>query len=150
MAFGPMGHATTGVVGAALATGKKSVAVVGDGAMLMSSEISTAKASGAPAVWVVLNDARYGMIDEGMRSLGWTPFATEIPEADFVAIARAVGADGTRVSRESELDDALRRALTAKSPFVVDVLMDRCERAPSGGRNRSLLRQVRAASGVDA
>src|SRR5262249_4728712 len=40
--WGAMGHATSGVVGTAKATGRPAVALVGDGAMLMQSEVSTA------------------------------------------------------------------------------------------------------------
>lgn len=139
--FGAMGHAAAGVVGAALATRRKAVALVGDGAMLMQNEISTAVRYQAPAVWVVLNDAGYGMVEQGMRALGWTPFETAIPRADFAMIARGVGAGGVRVEREPELDEALDAAVAADRPFVVDVLIAPCEEAPSSGRNESLMNQ---------
>ena len=142
--FGSMGHAVAGVIGMALARHGKAVAIAGDGAMLMNHEISTAVSYGVPAVWVVLNDARYGMIDAGMRSLGWKPFGTDIPRADFVAIARAVGADGVRVEREAELEAALLAAMAAEGPFVVDVWIDPHEAPPANRRNTSLRRQVQA------
>src|SRR4029453_3987006 len=41
-AWGSMGHMVCGVVGAAVATGTKAIAIVGDGAMLMNNEINTA------------------------------------------------------------------------------------------------------------
>ena len=77
--FGSMGHAAAGVIGAAMARRGKAVAIVGDGAMLMLNEMNTAAAYGVQAVWIVLNDARYGMIAQGMESLGWTPFETDFP-----------------------------------------------------------------------
>ena len=129
--FGSMGHMTTGVVGAALARGGPAVAVVGDGAMLMLAEVSTAVRHRARAVWIVLNDACYGMVEQGIRSLGWDTWHNDIPRVDFVAWARALGADGTRVDGEAELDSALARALAAAGPFVVDVQMDAGELAPS-------------------
>ncbi len=139
--FGSMGHATTGVVGAALARRGKAVAVIGDGAMLMNSEVSTAVQYGAKAVWIVMNDSLYAMCDQGMRTMGWSPFGTAIPPTDFVSIARAMGADGVRVEREADLDDALRTAMEASGPFVVDVRIDPGEAAPSGRRNRNLMQQ---------
>jgi len=139
--FGSMGHMGTGVVGAALASGKKAVAILGDGAMLMNSELSTAVAHQAPAVWIVLNDARYGMIAQGMSAIGYEPFATEIPRSDFVALARAMGADGMRVDRELDLEKALTRAMSARGPFVLDVDVDPEIVAPSMKRNQSLLLQ---------
>ena len=59
---GAMGHAVTGVVGAAQARNGKAVAIVGDGAMLMNNEISTAVKYQIPAIWIVLNDARYNYV----------------------------------------------------------------------------------------
>jgi acetolactate synthase-1/2/3 large subunit len=139
--FGSMGHAVGGVLGAALAGGKKAVAIAGDGAMLMSNEMSTAVSYGIDAVWIVLNDARYGMIEQGMRAIKWEPFETDIPRADFVMIARGMGADGIRVEREADLEAALEQAMRAKGPFVVDVWIDPTEAAPPNRRNASLLKQ---------
>jgi acetolactate synthase-1/2/3 large subunit len=110
--------------------------------MLMLNEISTAAAYGIDAVWIVLNDSRYGMIAQGMESLGWTPFETDFPEADFAAIASAVGAQGIRIGSEHEIEAALVVAMSAAGPFVLDVLIDRSERAPAAKRNQSLLQQT--------
>ncbi len=139
--FGSMGHATTGVVGAALARRGKAVALVGDGAMLMMNEISSAVQYGADAVWVILNDACYLMCDQGMRAAGMVPFGTALPRTDFVALARALGADGILVERESDVRGAIRHAMQVRGPFVVDVHIDPREVAPSGKRNRSLMQQ---------
>lgn len=139
--FGSMGHAVAGVVGAALARDDKAVAIVGDGAMLMLNEISTAVKYGAKAVWIVLNDARYAMIEQGMRSLEWTPFETDFPRADFVAIAQAMGATALRVTDERELNAALASAMNADGPFVLDIEIDPTENAPSMKRNQSLIEQ---------
>lgn len=139
--FGAMGHATAGVLGAALGSGRKAYAIVGDGALLMQNEINTAATYAIEAVWIVLNDAAYGMIAQGMRSVGWQPFETEFQRTDFVAIARAMGADGVRVEREAELGAALALARVARGPFLVDVVIDASEPAPAGDRNRSLQQQ---------
>lgn len=145
--FGSMGHFTTGVVGAAIASQRKVVAVVGDGSMLMNSEVSTAVQHGARAVWVVLNDAAYGMVDQGMRALGLRPTDMTIPRVDFVMLARALGADGVRVEREDELDRALGEAMAAEGPFVVDVNFDPSEPGPWMRRIHALIAQgVRGAS----
>lgn len=145
--FGSMGHATTGVVGAALARGGKAVALVGDGAMMMLNELHTAVQEQAPAVWVVLNDAGYRMCAQGMEMLGWQPLHCDLPPVDFVALARAVGADGIRVTREADVAAALAAAARATGPFIVDVAIDPREVPPSGRRNRSLLQQGADAGG---
>lgn len=139
--YGSMGHAAGGVLGAALGRRGKAVALLGDGAMLMMNELSTAVAHGAQAVWVILNDARYGMTHQGMQSLGFEPACMELPPTDFVMMARSMGADGVRVERETELEAALEAAMGAAGPFVVDVAIDRTERCPMGARIEQLAGQ---------
>lgn len=139
--FGSMGHAATGVVGAALARTGKAFALVGDGAMMMLNELHSAVQYKADAVWVILNDACYLMCAQGMRMMGWEPFHCELPRVDFVALARAIGADGERLERESEIEAALARALAARGPWVLDVAIDPREAPPSGRRNKSLMQQ---------
>src|SRR5437773_12359109 len=106
--------------------------------MLMLSELSTAANYNVPVVWVVLNDARYGITEAGMQAQGFTPHQTRFPRVDFAGLARAVGAKGITVDHEADLADALRQALDARSPFVVDVRIDPSELAPLMGRIRSL------------
>ena len=139
--FGSMGHMASGVVGAALARKGKAVAVVGDGSMLMNSEVSTAAQYGAQAVWVVLNDAGYGMCRDGQRTLGLSGDDISFPKVDFVKFARAVGADGVIVESEDELDDAMNLAMSAAGPFVVDVRIDINESSPLLKRFESLIKQ---------
>jgi acetolactate synthase-1/2/3 large subunit len=139
--FGSMGHATTGVIGAALGRNGKAVAVVGDGAMLMANELSTAVSHDIPAVWIIMNNARYEMTHGGMMSVGLEPTDTEIVEVDFAMVARGIGAKAIRVEREADLDEALRVAMAASGPFVVDVLLERDEQAPMTKRNKLLLEQ---------
>ncbi len=136
--FGAMGHASAGVVGAALATGRKAVAILGDGALLMTNEINTAVAHRVPAVWLVLNDGQYGMVHHGMRAIGLSPQGTSIPRVDFVAFARSQGADGVAAASYSELCAALETAMQAPQPFVVDVRVDPSIPPPFGTRNERL------------
>lgn len=142
---GAMGHAVTGVVGAAQARNGKAVAIVGDGAMLMNNEISTAVKYQIPAIWIVLNDARYNMCHQGMKLLGLTGADASIPPTDFVMIAKGMGAEGIRVLKESDVEAALEQAIASEVPFVIDVIIDPNRAAPSKGRNQSL-----AAQGVKA
>ncbi|NEP34333.1 thiamine pyrophosphate-dependent enzyme [Moorena sp. SIO3B2] len=136
--FGSMGHGTTGVLGAALALQNKSVAIVGDGAMLMNNEVSTAVRYNIPAVWIVLNDGRYNMVDQGAKFLGIMDMDVEIPPTDFALMARSMGADSIRVEQEANIKVALEKAMSSSLPFVVDVVIDPTCLAPSGSRNQSL------------
>ena len=135
--FGAMGHAAAGVVGAALARGKRAVAVVGDGALLMTNEINTAVKFNAPAVWIVLNDARYGMCAQGMDTLGLRADAG-IPQVDFAAFALSQGARAMIVDHEDQLDVVLAEAMAAAGPYVIDVRIDPRCKAPASQRNAAL------------
>ncbi|MEH2400300.1 ScyA-related TPP-binding enzyme [Nostoc sp.] len=139
--FASMGHMTTGVVGAALARRGKAIAIVGDGAMLMNNEVSTAVKYQIPVVWIVLNDGRYNMCDRGMAMLGFQGVDAEIPQTDFVKIACGMGADGIRVEREPDIEAALEKAMGAINPFVVDVVIDSTQFAPIESRILNLIAQ---------
>lgn len=141
MGFGSMGHMAAGVVGTAMATGGPAVAIVGDGSMLMTNEITTAVQQGTPAIWIVLNDGRYGLVSDGMQGLGHRPHGLDIPPVDFAAIARAMGAQAMTVRDPCTLDEALRDALRCGGPCLVDVIIESDEPAPFGARNRSLTAQ---------
>jgi acetolactate synthase I/II/III large subunit len=139
--FASMGHFVTGVVGAALVHNSKAVAIVGDGAMLMNNEVSTAVQYNIPAVWIVLNDGLYNMCAQGTKMQGFKGMDVKIPHTDFVKIACGMGADGIRVERESDIQVALEKAIAAVSPFVVDVVIDPTRLAPIVDRISSLISQ---------
>lgn len=138
--FASMTGATSGVVGAALASGKPAVAIVGDGAMLMSNEVSTAVVHEANAKWIVLNDASYGMVRHGMVAVGLDPADSDMPATNFELLARALGATGLRVRDESELDATLERMLAMPGPVIVDVAIDPVPAPSFGRRNADLAR----------
>jgi acetolactate synthase-1/2/3 large subunit len=141
MGWGSMGHGATGPLGAVLHHADKAITVLGDGAMLMNNEVSTAVQYGMPVVWVVINDSQYGMVEHGMRSAGYQPVETAIPRTDFAEFGRSMGAEGVRVETEAELDAALRQAMAATGPFIVDVVVDPDVCAPVASRLNQLKEQ---------
>jgi acetolactate synthase-1/2/3 large subunit len=141
--FGSMGCASAGVLGAALGSGKRAVAIVGDGALLMTNEINTAVRYQIPCLWIVLNDARYGMVVQGLEAMYGEGREGDFPSCTFADIARAMGAEGVRVESETAMHAALKDAAHRKGPFVIDVQIDKSEKAPSGQRFVSLANQRR-------
>ncbi|MEM8718722.1 MAG: thiamine pyrophosphate-dependent enzyme [Cyanobacteria bacterium P01_G01_bin.39] len=136
--FASIGNFVTGVIGAALVCNDKAVAIVGDGAMLMNNEISTAVRYQIPAVWIVLNDGYYNMCNQGMSMLGLQGIDAAIPQTNFVQIARGMGADGVRVERELDIQAALEKAMKSTTPFVIDIAINSSNPAPIGARIKSL------------
>ena len=68
------------------------------------------------------------------------PPLTQVRVQD-AALATDSGADGVRVETEEGLHEALRLALAAEGPFVVDVLTDNSENAPWMRRIQALISQ---------
>lgn len=133
-----MGHFSAGIVGLALATRQPVFAITGDGSMLMQSEVSTAVSCKAPAIWIVWNDACYGMIRHGLKAINLPPMAVDIPRVDFARWASAQGAIGVRVASVEELEDAIDKAIESDWPVVIDVPIDPSVPPPMSKRNQSL------------
>ncbi|WP_028792948.1 thiamine pyrophosphate-binding protein [Thalassobaculum salexigens] len=131
MGFGPMGFGVAGVLGAKLAAPERPcVAVVGDGAFFMHNTVlGTAVEYNIPAVWVVWNNYAYASIRGLQRGyLEGRELATDFkhPETgqpynpDFAAMARSCGVDGVSIDRPEDLADAIRQAIAANRPYVID------------------------------
>ncbi len=115
---GPMGFAIPAALAAKLVHPERPVvAVCGDGGFAMTMNgLMTALEHELPVVVVVFNNSALGW---SLHSRG--PFATEFKDFDHAAIAQAMGCRGYRVERPEELEPALRAALAAGVPAVVDV-----------------------------
>ena len=134
--FAAMGFATSGILGAKLAApDRPCVAVVGDGSFLMTPHaLATAVEYDIPVVWLVWNnhgycsirDIQYGMF--GGRELA-TSFQSdrtqELYSPDFAALARSFGVASHRISHADEMEDALKAAMAAGRPYLLEVPVDR-------------------------
>lgn len=118
-----MGFALPACIAAKVAQpDRPAVGVIGDGALLMTSgEFSTAVDLDLPIVLIVMNDARFGMIERMQTmSFGRTGgFAYKEP--NFAEMARSMGGAGFRVERREDLRKTLKEALACGAPAIVDV-----------------------------
>src|SRR5437879_5273304 len=57
----------------------------------------------------------------------------ELVSTDFAALAKAMGADGYRITTPGDFDDALAAALAANRPSLIDVPVRSDERPVSTG-----------------
>jgi acetolactate synthase I/II/III large subunit len=133
--FAEMGSAASGVLGAVVADpSQPAIAVTGDGAMNMVSQIIGAAVEyDLPAIWVILNNAELGIERKAMdllygRQHPWGTFVRadtgEPYNPDYVKLAEAWGATGERVESAGDLRAALRRAIEARRPYLIDVPCD--------------------------
>lgn len=133
--FSAMGFGVSGALGAKLAAPDSPVvAVVGDGGFTMTPHVlCTAVEYAIPVVWVIWNNYAWGAIRDlqlgpfGGRELG-TSFHHrgngQPYNPDFAALARSCGVDGVKVSRSTDFADALKMAIAANKPFVIDAEVD--------------------------
>jgi len=127
----PVGSATLGygvpaAIGAKIARPDRPViCVVGDGGFMYSvNELATAVKYRLPVVFLVMNDDRYGAIKWLQQTLfegRWGE--TNLTNPDFPALARAFGARGERVDGVESLGAAIRSALAAEGPTVLELPM---------------------------
>lgn len=125
----PVGSATLGygvpaALGARVACpAPPVVAVVGDGGFMFSvNELATAVKYRMPVVILVVNDGRYGAIRYLQEGLFGLSGETELANPDFVALARAFGAEGERVEVET-LGAGLARALARPGPTLLELVV---------------------------
>jgi acetolactate synthase-1/2/3 large subunit len=126
--LGPMGWAIPAAIGGKLARPDTPVAVItGDGCMRMHGmEIVTAARHQIPILFVVSNNSALGNVY--LRARKENPGAAELTllsEVDWAAFGRALGAGGARVEAPGDLAAALRTALAAPGPYVLDVVTQR-------------------------
>lgn len=122
--FGCLGVGVPYAIAAALHDPSRQVIVTtGDGAFGFNAmEIDTAVRHGAKIVVIVSNNAAWNIerydqeVNYGGRVIG-----TTLGDADYAAMARALGAHGERVTDAADLPAAIRRAIQ-NAPAVVDVV----------------------------
>jgi acetolactate synthase-1/2/3 large subunit len=124
---GAMGYGLPAAIAAALVHRDRAVvAVAGDGGFAMTmAELETAVRENARVIAVVFDNERYGTIRMHQERRGTGGLATDLGPIDFVAVARACGARGTRVETDAALEPALRQALAADRPTVIHLALDR-------------------------
>jgi acetolactate synthase-1/2/3 large subunit len=125
---GSMGYGLPAAIAAALVhRDRPVVALVGDGGLAMTmAELETAVRAGARVIVVVFDNERYGTIRMWQERRGTgVGVATELGPVDFAAIARACGARGARVEKDADFEAALRAALVADRPTVIQLTLDK-------------------------
>jgi acetolactate synthase-1/2/3 large subunit len=123
---GAMGYGLPSAIAASLCrTDRTVVAMCGDGGLAMNmAELETAVRQGAYPVCLVFDNRRFGTIAMHQQRAGQLITATELGPIDFAAVARACGAQGGRINRDAEFEPALRDALAAKVPAVLQLEVD--------------------------
>ncbi len=121
-----MGYGLPAAIGASLALGRApALCLTGDAGMAMvMGELELITRLGTPVVTVVMNDAALDLIRAAQLRAGARAWGTEFSNPDFTQIAAAYGIPALRSADPAECEAAVRAALQARQPLLVDALID--------------------------
>jgi pyruvate dehydrogenase (quinone) len=104
---------------------RQSVAIVGDGgfAQLMA-ELTTAVQQKLAVKILVLKNNSLAEVKFEQRDLGNPEFGCTLSPIDFVAYAKACGADGFRCTRPEEVQPAIQAFLGSPDPAILEAVVD--------------------------
>ena len=126
--LGTMGYGLGASLGAKIGRPDKLVVnVAGDGCFRMNmNEIATAARYQIPVIQLVLNNHVLGMVRQWQTLFYEKRYSSTVLEdqVDFVKLAEAMGAEGIRVTKRSEVAPALEKAIAMGKPVVIDCVID--------------------------
>ena len=121
--YAGMGFGVPAGIGAALATGRRPLVLVGDGAFQMTGwELGNCARYGLDPIVVLLNNRSWEML----RTFQPESTFNDLDDWHFADIAPALGGTGERVTTRRELAAALERAVESRGCFaLVEVMLPR-------------------------
>jgi len=126
--LGTMGYGLPAAIGVKIGSpGSKVIAIGGDGSFQMSmQELGTIMQNKLGIKMIVLNNFVLGMVRE-LQKVGYGGRYSQVnldANPDFVKIADAYGFKGNRISRNSEVADALEKMLADEEPYLLECIVD--------------------------
>lgn len=126
---GCLGYDIPAAFGAAIATGKQTVAVMGDfGFTFHVQELAVCAKNDIPVIVVIVNNAYLGLIRQNQNYGYGYEYAVEMEEnqgfVDYVKVAEGFGCYGERVFDAKDIKSAFSRAQKSGKPAVIDIICD--------------------------
>ncbi len=102
------------------------IAVVGDGGFsMLMGEFITAVAYKLPIKFVIIKNNTLGQIKwEQMVFEGNPEYQCELFPVDFVAFAKAMGAEGVKIEDPKQANAQLKRAMSLPGPVIIEAVVD--------------------------
>jgi acetolactate synthase-1/2/3 large subunit len=145
--LGTMGFGLPSAIGAKVGRPDELVVcLAGDGSLVMTcQELATAVEHDIAVKVFIMNNGYLGMVRQ-WQELFWDKRYSAVDmgkSPDWVKLAEAFGATGMRVEADDEMDDAMREAIEAEGPVVLDVRVRREENCypmiPAGAAARDMV-----------
>ena len=123
---GAMGYGVPAGIAAAITTGRVAFTIAGDGDFLMNGqELATASQHGAKSIILLLNNGMFGTIRMHQeKNYPQHVSGTRLQNPDFVALAKAYGYAGVRITKTEEFEAVLLAALARAEGTVIEVVLD--------------------------
>ena len=126
--LGTMGFGLGASLGAKLGCPDKLVFnIAGDGCFRMNmNELATATRYNIPIIEVILNNHVLGMVRQWQTLFYGQRYSNTIlnDKVDYIKLAEAMGALGIRVTKNEELEPAIKTAMEAGVPVVIECVID--------------------------
>jgi acetolactate synthase-1/2/3 large subunit len=121
-----MGFGVPAAIGASLSCpGRPTLAVVGDGGMLMTMhDLVLLRELNLPVTIVVFSDESLSLIRVSQSRKGLDPYGVDFVPPDFAAAARAFGIAAWRAGDAAGLRAACEQALESRRPALIDAQVD--------------------------
>jgi acetolactate synthase-1/2/3 large subunit len=131
---GAMGYGVPGAMGAALARPRLPIVTfVGDGSFMMTGqELLTAVEENLPIKVIVCDNQAQGsiLLAQWQQFGPGNDYGTRTMSPDFVALARAYGAEAWRVIRTEDFSEQCQAALLHDGPALLHLITDQRDIAP--------------------
>ena len=129
--LGTMGYGLGASIGAQIGCPDKQVInLAGDGCFRMNmNELATAAHYNVPIIEVVFNNNVLGMVRQWQTLFYGKRYSQTMlsQDIDYVKLAEAMSVTAFRVTKKEEVDEVIKKALKAKGPVFIEVVIDRNE-----------------------
>lgn len=126
--LGTMGYGLGAAIGAKVGMPDKTVInIAGDGCFRMNmNELATASRYDIHIIEVVINNQVLGMVRQWQNLYYNQHYSNTIltDKVDYCKVAEGLGCMAIRVKKKDEVEPALKKALAAKGPVLLDIAID--------------------------
>ena len=126
--LGTMGYGLGAAIGAKVAFPKRQVInIAGDGCFRMNmNELATASRYNIPIIEIVIDNRVLGMVRQWQTLYYGERYSATVIEdkVDYCKVAEGLGCLAIRVTEPSEVEPAIKKALSAGVPTLIDVVIN--------------------------
>ncbi len=125
--LGTMGYGLGACIGAQVGQPDKvCINIAGDGCFRMNmNELATASRYNIPIINVIINNRVLGMVRQWQTLFYGKRYSQTVlnDKVDFCKVAEALGCTAIRVTTKEEVQSAIERAISLKSPVVIECMI---------------------------